>query len=325
MTTGSSTPYHLRLNKAVEREIFIGLLSVLYPHLQLADYQYIGMGGPFLEDYRAIHARLGLRKMVCIESDENTHKRQLFNRPFGGIEFINSSVEEYLRTTDLLNDPMLIWLDYTDPSNRREQMETFTRLVCNVGPRSILKLTLNANAANLGNSSGLIGNELYQYRLLEVKNQLDSILAPDAKATEINYRDFGQLLLRSLKYSLDNELEGTGVSFLGISSYSYSDGQPMITVTGVSVDEEDIESFLDETKVNQWPFYSRDWTVPEKIDLPVLSTKERIELQRAMNSTEPPQLNYLLPTGRMWKTSEEMLSAFERFYRVTPAFAKVDI
>jgi hypothetical protein len=325
MGTGSSIPYHLRLNKAVEREIFIGLLSVLYPRLQLSDYQYIGMGGPFLEDYRAMHARLGLSKMVCIESDENTHRRQLFNTPFGGIECINSTIEEYLRTADLANDPMLIWLDYTAPSDRREQMETFISLVSNVGPRSILKLTLNADPAELVRSSGPPGSELFERRLLEVQRQLGEFLAPDALAREISYRRFGQLLLRSLKYSLDRELEGTGVSFLGFSSYSYSDGQSMVTVTGASVDDGDVESFLAETKVNQWPFYSNDWTVPEKIDLPQLSTQERIELQRAMNSSDVPRLGYSLPAGKILKTPGEMLSAFERFYRVTPAFAKVDI
>jgi hypothetical protein len=65
--------------------------------------------------------------------------------------------------------------------------------------------------------------------------------------------------------------------------------------------------------------------VPETIDLPLLSTQERIELQRAMNSSEINRLNYSLPSGRILKKPEEMLSAFKRFYRVTPAFAKVDI
>jgi hypothetical protein len=283
------------------------------------------MGGPFLEDYRAMHARIGLREMVCIESDENTHKRQLFNRPFGGIECINSSVEEYLRTTDLSNDSMMIWLDYSNPSDRRIQMETFMNLVCNVGPRSILKLTLNADAGELVDSNGLSGVELLNCRLLEVQRQLSELLAPDAMAREITYKNFGRLLLRSLKYSLDKSLEGTGVSFLGISSYSYSDGQPMVTVTGVSIDDGDVESFLAESKVEQWPFYSKDWMVPETIDLPLLSTQERIELQRAMNSSEINRLNYSLPSGRILKKPEEMLSAFKRFYRVTPAFAKVDI
>jgi hypothetical protein len=282
------------------------------------------MGGPFLEDYRAMHARLGLRDMVCVDSDENTHKRQLFNMPFGGITCINSSAEDYLQTRDFSNDSMLIWLDYTDPWKRREQIETFMSLVHSVGPRSILKLTLNADPAQwVPKSFSSLG--LQEYRLKEAEKQLDYLLAPDAKAKEMTYRNFGQLLLRSLKYSLDKELEGTNISFLGISSYSYADGQAMVTVTGVSIDNEDVESFLAETKVNQWSFYNKNWTMPETIDLPVLSTQERIELQRAMNSSEAPRLDYSLPEGKILKTSEEMLRSFERFYRVTPAFAKIDI
>jgi len=324
MGTSNSIPYHLRLNKAVEREIFIGLLSVLYPCLQLSDYQYIGMGGPFLEDYRVMHSRLGLRKMVCVESDINTHKRQLFNMPFGGIECINASVEDYLQTEDFSSDSVLIWLDYTDPTQRRDQIMSFMDLVCKVGPRSILKLTLNANPAHGLDTKEFSGERLQEYRLEQARSQLDSLLAPDAKACEATSRNFGRLLLRSLKYSLDKELEGTGVSFLGVSSYSYSDGQPMITVTGVSLNDGDVEPFLAETKVNQWPFYSKDWTVPETIDMPLLSTQERIELQRAMNSSEAPRLDYSLDSGRILP-SQEMLISFQRFYRVTPAFAKVDI
>lgn len=79
MSSGSSLPYRLRQNKSVDRELFLGLLGRLAATLKLEDYQYVGLGGPFLEDFRLIHARLGLKDLVCIEAEENVHKRQLFN------------------------------------------------------------------------------------------------------------------------------------------------------------------------------------------------------------------------------------------------------
>ena len=52
MSAGSSLPYRLRPNKAVDRELFLSLLMRLAPALSLEKYHYVGLGGPFLEDFR---------------------------------------------------------------------------------------------------------------------------------------------------------------------------------------------------------------------------------------------------------------------------------
>jgi hypothetical protein len=71
MSNGSSVPYRLRPNKAVDRELFLALLVRLAATMKIENHQYVGLGGPFLEDFRLIHARLGINDMVCIESEEN--------------------------------------------------------------------------------------------------------------------------------------------------------------------------------------------------------------------------------------------------------------
>ena len=76
MSAGSSLPYRLRPNKAVDRELFLSLLMRLAPKFALEKYHYVGLGGPFLEDFRMIHGRLGIAKMTCIETEEEVHKRQ---------------------------------------------------------------------------------------------------------------------------------------------------------------------------------------------------------------------------------------------------------
>ena len=91
MSTGSSLPYRLRPNKAVDRELFLSLLMRLSPILSLEKYQYVGLGGPFLEDFRLVHGRLGLSRMTCLESEEEVHKRQVFNRPIASIECVLST------------------------------------------------------------------------------------------------------------------------------------------------------------------------------------------------------------------------------------------
>ena len=96
MSAGSSLPYRLRPNKAVDRELFLSLLMRLAPKLSLEKYHYVGLGGPFLEDFRLVHARLGLGRMTCVEAEQEVHKRQVFNRPIASIECVNSTLEDYL-------------------------------------------------------------------------------------------------------------------------------------------------------------------------------------------------------------------------------------
>src|SRR4051794_20931063 len=100
MSTGSSLPYRLRPNKAVDRELFLSMLTRLAPTLSLEKYQYIGLGGAFLEDFRLIHARLGIRRLTCVESEEAVHKRQLFNRPIASIDCVHKTLEDYLDAHD---------------------------------------------------------------------------------------------------------------------------------------------------------------------------------------------------------------------------------
>src|SRR3569623_1496496 len=113
MSAGSSLPYRLRPNKAVDRELFLSLLMRRAPNLALEKYHYVGLGGPFLEDFRLVHGRLGIARMTCIETEEQDHKRQVFNRPI-------ASIERFARTIG------------TVPLGR------------------VLRVTLNANPTSLG-------------------------------------------------------------------------------------------------------------------------------------------------------------------------------
>lgn len=79
----SHPPYHLRHNKAVDRFLFIDLISKIneVSNGAIASYTYHSLGGPFLEDFKLMHHYFPLINMVCIEKDLETHKRQKFNCP----------------------------------------------------------------------------------------------------------------------------------------------------------------------------------------------------------------------------------------------------
>lgn len=125
-------------------EIFLSLLMRLAPALVLEKYHYVGLGGPFLEDFRLVHARLGLARMTCVETEEEVHKRQLFNRPVASIECVHETLENYLDGIDF-ETPAIIWFDYTEPKGITTQIERFARTIGSVPIGSVLRVTLNAN------------------------------------------------------------------------------------------------------------------------------------------------------------------------------------
>ena len=87
-----------------------------------------GLGGPFLEDFRLVHARLGLKRMACVETEQEVHKRQLFNRPIASIECVHATLEDYLDGHDF-EAPAIIWFDYTEPKGITTQIERFARTI----------------------------------------------------------------------------------------------------------------------------------------------------------------------------------------------------
>ena len=76
--SGGSVPYHLRQNKTVERGVFLDFLLRLSraTAVNLRKYRYIGFAGPFAEDFKLVHAHLGISRFTSIEEDEDVVKRQ---------------------------------------------------------------------------------------------------------------------------------------------------------------------------------------------------------------------------------------------------------
>ena len=156
--SGSSLPYRLRPNKAVDRELFLSLLTRLAPKLRLEKYHYVSLGGPFLEDFRLVHSRIGIGrkknrrtvgKLTCIESEPEVHKRQRFNRPVAAIKCVHSTLEKFLDQTTFTT-PAIIWFDYTAPKGIASQIQRFAATVGTVPVGSVLRVTLNGNPTSLG-------------------------------------------------------------------------------------------------------------------------------------------------------------------------------
>lgn len=318
MSAASSIPYKLRPNKSVDRELFLSLLMRLGTLLQLEKYKYVGLGGPFLEDFRLVHNRVGISDMDCIEAEENVHKRQLFNSPIESIDCIHSTLESYLYAAEF-EKPVVLWLDYTDPRSIQTQIETFSDQVIELPIGSIIRVTLNANPSSLGSPDDKLvaGEDLQKWRLDRFKVRLGKIFPATLTAADMTQKMFGRSILRALLLSVESKIVAVSDrKIIWALATNYSDGQSMVTATLMTVQPE--ETNLDSI-VQGWEYHSTP-KEPLILDMPALSILERI----AMESYDNPKacMNYDLPTANM---GEDPFTVFKRFYRVFPHFSRIEL
>ena len=331
MSTGSSLPYRLRPNKAVDRELFLSLLMRLTPSLSLENYQYIGLGGSFLEDFRMVHARLGLKRMTCVETELEVHKRQLFNRPIASIECVHATLEDYLDGHDF-EVPAIIWFDYTEPKGITTQIERFARTIGTVPLGSVLRVTLNANPESLGKpDANEVSVEIedaasadrkekptvQEWRLARFKERVGQLFPSGLSADGMTQKRFGFSVLRVLKLAVEKEaLNFRDRRIVWALATHYKDGQAMVTAALVvcTADNTAIEEL-----VKGWEFYSTSDS-PHRLDLPALSTLERLTMES--NDDVRAKMTFELPKSDM---GEDPFSVFKKFYRIYPHFSRVEL
>lgn len=329
MSAGGAVPYRLRPNKAVDRELFLSLLTRLAATLKLEEYRYVGLGGPFMEDFRLIHARLGIEDLVCVEAEEDVHKRQLFNRPIQGVECVHETLEEYLESHDH-DRRCIIWLDYTDPRDISDQIGRFALSVGEVALGSILRITLNANPSSLGTPrpeeiTAKIGDlppgdpgkpTMQEWRLQRFRERLGALFPNGLTAEGMTFKEFGKSVLRALQIAVEKELlSHPEREVVWALATHYADGQAMATATLVVCGAN--EGVLTPI-VQDWEFFSTP-DAPHVLDMPSLSTMERL----SMESSEDPRaaLGFDLPVSDM---GQDPFEAFDRFYRIYPHFSRVE-
>jgi hypothetical protein len=331
MNAGSSLPYRLRSNKAVDRELFLSLLVRLAPTLAIHNYHYIGLGGPFLEDFRLVHARLGIAKMTCIETEEHVHKRQLFNRPISSIVCLHKTMEDYLDESDFLV-PVVMWLDYTEPKSIRSQIDRFARTIRTLPIGSVLRVTLNASPASLGEpnprelSVELAGDAsedrsqkptVHEWRLARFKERLGPFFPSGLTAKGMESKAYGSSLLRALKLAVENEaLSFRDRRIAWALATHYADGQAMVTAALVVCPSGDKAI---EDLIKGWEFYATT-DAPHRLDLPSLSMRERLTMES--NTDAENLLGFDLPKSAM---GDNPFDVFKKYYRIYPHFSRVEL
>lgn len=344
--SGASLPYRLRPNKAVDRELFFSLLMRLSPRLGLEKYHYVSLGGPFLEDFRLVHSRIGIGrkknrrtvgKLTCIESELEVHKRQCFNRPVAAIKCVHSTLERFLDQTTF-KTPAIIWFDYTAPRGILSQIQRFAATIGTVPVGSVLRVTLNGNPTSLGDGVEPSGKDLSveidgdvsadraqkptkaEWRLEQFKQRLGLLVPAGLTADAMTHKKYGPTLLQVLKLAVEKQaLSFTDRQIVWGLATHYADDQPMVTAALTVVSREDTAT---EKLIKGWEFYSTP-DKPHKIELPALSSLERLTMES--NSNVRKKLGFDLAKVIDSKLGVDPVDTFKKFYRLYPHFSRIEL
>lgn len=316
--SGKTIPYHLRVNKIIERNLFIELLRIIDRYSPINDYTYIGMGGPFMEDFKYIHSSFNLKNMISIEMDENVNRRQSFNLPYSCINHKNNmKIEEYIDTF-IFEDPTIIWLDYTEPKELSRHLQELQVLTSKLNSGDILKITLNANAKSL--------NQNLEERMTKAKDRLTQYSPPDLCDEDLREENYPQTLVNAINIACKAGLAGrTGYVIQPLTAYSYADGQTMTTATAIVLSDAQKINFFDKTKICDWREYSNEWSEVKSIKVPHLSAREKIFIESRLPKLTAEEIisemGYFI--GENFSDAESEMESFTKYYLEYPQFSRV--
>lgn len=325
--SGASIPYHLRPNKAIDRYAFLELLSKIDRYSGVFNYKYIGFGGHSLEDFKYIHSRFGISNMLSIEECLFVYNRQKFNQPHNCIDCLQQSssqfIDEFQREKETI-----IWLDYVRPSELRKQIEEFQATISKLDILDIIKITVNSHAASCVQSQQSMSPlDLKNARINKLKTVLGDIFPlADVTVDMMTEKRFSEALCLVLKYAANLAMLGkTDIYFQPLTAFSYADGQQMLTVTGIILELNEKQGFLDKTNIEKWELSNIDWKPPRRINVPDLTIKERLHIDSRLPNSEAKTIQDEL--GFFFDLKEsvslEMLETYVLFYRQSPYFSRI--
>ena len=336
MSAGAYVPYHTRQNKAIDRQLFIDLLTRLNRFVAVKKYRYISFGGPFFEDFKLIHSQFGIRKMISIEGNPTVFTRQRFNLPLSCIEPHLALSTEYLDSYSS-EGKTIFWLDFAAANQLREQIEEFQILLSKSNELDVLRITLNANPGIFspevvirqdGRRETTEQRNERRFELLQTR--LGDFMPDDAIATDMTVAKYPRILVRALEFASNSIMEGRrlkdGTYFQPLSTYVYSDlAHPMLTLTGIVLNKKQRSIFFGATDLKRWEHASTSWGHCSLINVPALTPREKLFvdswLPTRKTSTIQKKLKFLFADTE--EESIEVLENYRRYYRYYPNFQRV--
>jgi hypothetical protein len=281
--------------------------------VDLKEYTYYTLGGPYLEDCRLVYEFYPEVKMVSVESSEETYRRQEFHLPCGTLELRREHFRSFLTHYDANDEKSIFWLDY----NRLEygNFEEFTALLGKVTANSMIKVTMRAEPKDYYRKG----------KPQEFRERFQAVMPRPSANPPAMSGDFAYLVQSMMQIASQRALSSaTPLTFQPVSSFYYSDGPNMFTLTGVVCQRDEQDKV--KRAFRDLQFANLSWGRPRIIDVPVLSTKERLHLQhllpcdRGAGRILRQSLGYLIDDNR--QLAEMKLQQYADFHRYFPYFMK---
>lgn len=325
---GEYIPYHLRHNKSIDREIFLEGLNILSKSIHLSSYTYIGFGGPMLEDFRIMHSRTAISKLISLEEKDSTHKRQQYNLPYNCIDCQLKSAHDFIVEYDF-STPTITWLDYASPNQIQNDLNDIQALSTKISSLDILKVTFPVNPASYYQRK--IGEDLDVYNT-NFTNAVRSKLGRkfldydlSIENTDLSNRKITDLLTaiitNAFKIATERGLSNRrdNMKFFPLSLNKYNDGvHTMLTISGYFAKDDEHEKITEHCQFQDWPYYSPEWGNIHEIAIPTLTIKEKINLDSKL-----PDIEEYQAAAEEFSMSSSDRDNYFKYYRLYPNFQRV--
>lgn len=335
--SGSQIAYHLRVNKFIDRQLFVETLDLVSRFIPLTGHGYVSMAGAYLEDCRVLHQAIRISRMYSFDTQESVIARQEVNRPFGFIQCQKQSSKQLVENFDSVRNTLsdseinvVVWLDYANARQRQSQLQELGTLVPKLISGDVVRITLNANRATLGENAEYErlppeqkSPTLAAWRHARLKDQLGEYFPPDRDDPDHMATKEGlfRTLIRAVKRVVVGTLEARPelIAFPVLST-AYDDQHGMVTISCVILRAEELNEFVQATRWDSWEHKpDTEWDEFTEIQVPHLSMRERHLLHRTIEhggTFGGDQLQFL--------TADEF-EQYQAHYLRYPTFAPLDI
>jgi hypothetical protein len=308
--------YHLRMNKMVERLLFVDLLHRLDNLLprRIHAHIYVGLGGPYLEDFNLIHGTFGNRRMISLEIDDWVLSRQRINRPHSAVELTQQSTTQFTEKFNSL-EPHIIWFDYSR-QDWAQQISECCELMRKLAPISVLKITFAA----LTRRESLVATAM---RLSQTFADYGPFSDRDVHPAKIC-----NTLYSILKKSVADSIPDTNTRCVRtLASYTYDDGTPILTVAMIIGPLNDVGNLINKAELKKWQFADINWNGPKEIAVPSLGLREKLAVDQLLPDADCKKVLQALKLrlAHKSKDSKKQMDHYLLFYRQVPQFLRVSM
>jgi hypothetical protein len=314
----------LRPNKAVDRFLFLELCAKIGAVLDINSYQYVGFGGPQMEDFRLLHERFPRLPMLCIEENEGVIPRQRFNQHHSLVDFLDGPTT----SGDWLSDwrpskPILLWFDYASKRKRNEQFNEFQTLLSKAPTKSVIRITMNADLPKEE------GKRTAKEQFNTFNEEFGNLVPEDVDENLMTAAGFPSVLARMLEIAAEDVLRPKGERTFGpLLITVYRDTNQMLTITGMLDAPDASDATIAQAGLADWQYLAKDWSDLRRINMPELTVKERIHINQLLPGTSEAaalQSRLGFQVDERAEASLDKLRNYAEFYRHFPQFVRVSV